>query len=64
MISVGDKIVVYKIKDQKLLPVDKEKVDFVKQTTAKIKKNIFENNFIKLLDSKYPTEVYMGGLKN
>ncbi len=64
MISVGDKIIVYKIEDQKLLPADTEKAETLKQTTAKIKKSTFENNLIQLLDEKYPTEVYMGGLKN
>ncbi len=64
MISAGNKIVVYKIGDQKILPLDKEKVEMVKQTTAKIKKRTFESDLIQLLDEKYPTEVYVGGLKN
>jgi len=64
IISVGDKIIVYKIKDQKILPSDKKKAEIVKQTTAKIKKTTFEHNLIQQLDEKYPTEVYMGGLKN
>ena len=63
MISIGDKIVIYKIEDQKLLSADKKSTPSVKQTTARIKKSIFENNLIQLLDKRYPTEVYIGGLK-
>ncbi len=64
MIAVGNKIVLYKIKDQKLLPTDKEKDQFIKQTTSKIKSNTFEQNLIELLDSRYPTEVFIRGVKN
>ena len=64
MISAGNKIVIYKIEDQKILPLDKEKVEIVKQTTAKIKKRTFESDLIQLLSNRYPTEVYVGGLKN
>jgi len=64
IISVSDKVVVYKIMDQKFLPADENRTDFVKQTVNQIKSRIFENNLIKMLDTKYPTEVYMGGLTN
>jgi len=64
MISLSDKIIVYNIKEQKMFAVDDNKTDFVKQTVNQIKKNIFESNLIKILDEKYPTEVYMEGLTN
>jgi hypothetical protein len=50
--------------EQQLLPMDENKTDLVKQTVNQVKQNIFESNFIKELDKKYPTEVYMEGLTN
>jgi len=64
IISVIDKVVVYNILEQKLLSVDENDTESVKQTVNDIKKKIFESNLIKMLDSKYPTEVYMEGLTN
>ncbi|BAF71576.1 conserved hypothetical protein [Sulfurovum sp. NBC37-1] len=64
IISVADKVVVYKIMDQKFLPADQNRTDFVKQSVNQMKSRTFEANLIKMLDAKYPTEVYMGGLKN
>ncbi len=64
MISLLNKIIVYNIKEQKILPMDENKTDFVKQTVNQIKQNIFESNLIKILDKRYPTEVYMEGLTN
>ena len=64
IISVLDKVIVYNIMDQKLLAMDNNKSDLVKQTVNQIKANIFEANLIKVLDKKYPTEVYMEGLTN
>jgi len=64
IISVLDKVIVYNIMEQKLLPMDENKTDVVKQTVNQMKKRTFESNFIDMLDKKYPTEVYMGGLTN
>ncbi|WP_294956726.1 peptidylprolyl isomerase [Sulfurovum sp.] len=64
IISVSDKVVVYKIMAQKFLPVDQNKTNFVKQTVNQMKSRTFDTNLIKMLDAKYPTEVYMGGLTN
>jgi len=64
IISVLDKVIVYNIIEQKILPTDENRTALVKQTVNQIKQNIFESNFIKILDSKYPTEVYMEGLTN
>jgi peptidyl-prolyl cis-trans isomerase D len=64
IISVSDKVVVYKIMAQKFLDTDQNKTDLVKQTVNQMKNRTFESNLIKMLDEKYPTEVYMGGLTN
>ena len=64
IISVSDKVIVYNIMKQKLLPMDSNKTELVKETVNQMKKRTFETNLIKMLDKKYPTEVYMGGLTN
>jgi peptidyl-prolyl cis-trans isomerase D len=64
MINVSNKVVVYTIVAQKLLPVDENQTKVVNQTVNATKKRVFERNFLKALDTKYPTEVYMGGLTN
>jgi len=64
IISVMDKVVVYKILEQKLVPTDANETESVKQTVNKLKQNTFESNLIKMLDAKYPTETYVGGLTN
>jgi len=64
IISLSDKVIVYNISEQKILPIDENKTDTIKQTVNQIKKKTFESNLIKMLDSKYPTEVYMRGLVN
>jgi peptidyl-prolyl cis-trans isomerase D len=64
IISVSDKTLVYKIKEQKFFPVDENNTNVVNKTVNKLKKSTFESNLIKMLDKKYPTEVYRGGLIN
>ena len=64
IISVSDKMVVYNIIEQKFLPEDENKTNSEKQTITEIKKKTFKSNFIKVLDKKYPTEAYTGGLVN
>ncbi|WP_295420991.1 peptidylprolyl isomerase [Sulfurovum sp.] len=64
IISVLDKVIVYNIMEQKLLPLDENKTEAVKQTVNQMKQRTFETNLIQMLDKKYPTEVYMGGLTN
>jgi peptidyl-prolyl cis-trans isomerase D len=64
IINLSNKIIVYSVVEQKLLPMDDNKTDLVKQTVNQVKQNIFESNLIKELDKKYPTEVYMEGLTN
>ncbi|RLA67744.1 MAG: hypothetical protein DRQ78_02250 [Epsilonproteobacteria bacterium] len=64
IISVSDKVIVYNIIEQKLLPIDENQTNVVKQTVNRLKQSTFESNLIKVLDTKYPTEVYIGGLIN
>ncbi len=64
IISILDKVIVYNIIEQKLLPMDDNKTEDIKQTVNQIKKKIFESNLLKMLDKKYPTEVYVEGLTN
>jgi len=64
IIGVSNKIVVYNIMEQKQLPLDANQSEIVKKTVNTMKQRVFESNLIKTLDSKYPTEVYMGGLTN
>ena len=64
IISVADKVVVYNVLEQKLAPMDANQTESVKQTVNKLKQNTFESNLIKMLDKKYPTESYVGGLTN
>lgn len=63
-ISISNKVVVYNIMEQKLLGTDGNKTDFVKENVNQMKQRTFETNLIKMLDKKYPTEVYMEGLTN
>ena len=64
IITVSNKVVVYDIMAQKLLPLDENQTQLVTQTVNTTKNRVFEHNFLKSLDGKYPTEVYMGGLTN
>jgi len=64
IISISNKVVVYNIIAQKHLPLDEKQTKLVKDTVNTIKQRVFESNLIKVLDAKYPTEVYMGGLTN
>lgn len=64
IINIVDKIVVYNILEQKLAPADANETKSVKQTVNTLKQNTLESNLIKMLDKKYPTETYMGGLTN
>ena len=64
MINISDKVIVYDILEQKMLPLDANKTEAAKNSADQIKQSTFETNLIKMLDKKYPTEVYMGGLTN
>jgi peptidyl-prolyl cis-trans isomerase D len=58
IISIGDKVVVYKIIEQKLVSLDKNETEGLYQNVDKLKEQSFESNIIKQLDKKYPTKFY------
>ncbi|MDQ7083638.1 MAG: hypothetical protein Q9M36_01335 [Sulfurovum sp.] len=62
IISVMDKIIVYNILEQKIIPMDNNQSLAIKETVDTLKNNIFERNLIDTLDKKYPTEAYVNGL--
>jgi peptidyl-prolyl cis-trans isomerase D len=62
MITVANKVVIYSIVEQTILPADENQTKTVEETVNTTKQRVFETNFIRILDTKYPTEVYMGGL--
>ena len=64
IISLLNKVVVYNIVEQTLLKSDENQTDVVNQTVNQMKNQTFEANLMRVLDAKYPTEVYMKGLSN
>jgi peptidyl-prolyl cis-trans isomerase D len=58
IISIGDKVVVYKVMEQKLIALDKNDTEGLHQNTDQIKMQSFESNLMKKLNKKYPTEFY------
>ncbi|SFV66593.1 Peptidyl-prolyl cis-trans isomerase PpiD [hydrothermal vent metagenome] len=58
IISIGEKVVVYKVIEQKLISLDKNDTDVLQQTADRLKMQSFESNLMKKLDKKYPTEFY------
>jgi peptidyl-prolyl cis-trans isomerase D len=58
IISVGEKVVVYKVIEQKLVSLDKNDTDALHQTADQLKMQSFESNLMKKLDKKYSTEFY------
>ena len=58
IISTGEKVVVYKVIEQKLISLDKNDTDALHQTADQLKMQSFESNLMKKLGKKYPTEFY------
>jgi peptidyl-prolyl cis-trans isomerase D len=58
IISIGDKVVVYKIIEQKLVPLDKNGTLGLKSNVDQIKQKSFQSNLMRELDKKYPTKYY------
>ncbi|NEW60612.1 hypothetical protein GSY74_04890 [Sulfurovum sp. bin170] len=58
IISIGEKVVVYKVIEQKLISLDENDTDAMHQTADQLKMQSFESNLMKKLDKKYPTEFY------
>ncbi len=58
IISIGDKVVVYKVMEQKLISLDKNETVGLKANVDQLKKQSFQSNLMKQLDKKYPTKFY------
>jgi peptidyl-prolyl cis-trans isomerase D len=58
IISIGEKVVVYKVIEQKLISLDTNDTDALRETADQLKRQSFESNLMKKLDKKYPTEFY------
>jgi peptidyl-prolyl cis-trans isomerase D len=58
IIPIGKKVIVYKIVDQKLITIDKNATESLKQNADQIKSQDLESNLMELLDKKYPTKFY------
>jgi len=58
IISIGNKVIVYKIVEQKMLAIDKNATEGLYQNANRMKGDVFETNLMKTLDKRYPTEIY------
>jgi peptidyl-prolyl cis-trans isomerase D len=58
IISIGDKVVVYKIIEQKLISLDKNETEGLSNQVDQLKQKSFEMNILKHLDKKYPIKFY------
>lgn len=58
IIPIGDKVIVYKIVEQKLINLDSNETKTLYQNADQVKQQNFESNLMRKLDTKYPTEYY------
>ena len=58
IISIGDKVIVYKIIEQKLITLDKNGTEGLELNVDQVKKQSFQSTLMQELDKKYPTEFY------
>ena len=58
IISIGSKIIVYQIVEQKIIAIDKNETEGLSQNANRMKSDVFEKNLMQTLDKKYPTELY------
>jgi len=62
IIRLSKRMVVYKIIDQRISPVDENLTKNVQNETDKIKKNVFEEALFKKLNEQFPVKAYAKGL--
>jgi peptidyl-prolyl cis-trans isomerase D len=62
IIRLSKSLVVYRIVDQKMRPIDTNLTQAVRQETNRIKKSVFEEALFQELSKKYPVEAYAKGL--
>ena len=60
IVELSGKVVLYYILEQKLLDIEQENETemLVKQSTERLKQSLFDNGLYKLLEVRYPVEVY------
>ena len=58
IIPIGSKVVVYKIIEQKLIPLESNETNIMQKNADKVKNQSFQATLMKALDKKYPTELY------
>lgn len=58
IIPIGSKVMVYKIIEQKLVPLESNETDIMKTNADQVKEQSFQTNLMKELDDKYPTKLY------
>jgi peptidyl-prolyl cis-trans isomerase D len=58
IISIGSKIIVYQIVEQKIITIDTNETEGLTQNANRMKSDVFETNLMQTLDKKYPTELY------
>ena len=58
IISIGDKVIVYKVMEQKLISLDENETVGLAPSVDRLKKLSFQSNLMKQLDKKYPTKFY------
>ncbi len=58
IIPIGSKVMVYKIIEQKLIPLENNETKKLHKSVDMVKNQNFQSNLMKMLDKKYPTELY------
>jgi len=58
IIPIGSKVMVYKIIEQKLISLESNATDIMYKNADSVKEQSFQNNLIKVLNKKYPIELY------
>jgi len=58
IIPIGSKVVVYKIIEQKLIPLESNATNIMQENADKVKNQSFQAALMKELDKKYPTKLY------
>jgi len=58
IIPIGSKVMVYKIIEQKLIPLESNETNIMQENADKVKNQSFQSALMKVLDKKYPTKLY------
>jgi len=58
IIPIGSKVMVYKITEQKLIPLESNETNIMHENADKVKNQSFQATLMKALDKKYPIKLY------